>query len=108
MSDYSLLRRYLERVTDALDTFDWEGTYQRLESTGEYSHATVLNMVVQLTNYCAMRKRMDVLPKLSAFFGHLNDEDERHKITIDHLLYVIANCEEIYKKKPPSPINMYM
>lgn len=107
MSEF-LIRRYLERVTDALDVFSWNDTYERLATTGEYTHSSLLTMVVQLSNYCALRKRMDMLPRLQSFYGHLNDDDERHKITIDHLLYIIATCEEIYKKKPPSPINLYM
>ena len=66
-------------------------------------------MLIQLVHWLQLKKRSgEPLQKIASFFNLLNDEEERAKLTIDHLLYILACSHDIYHSKPDSPNSLYM
>lgn len=101
-----LIDSYENRVIEALSQFDFKHHYEFILK-GKYERHTIREMLVQLIHWLKLKKDIDYVPEVHSMYMFITDEDESVKLTTDHLLYMIARCEWIFRRKPTTPNAMY-
>lgn len=102
-----LLDEYEVQVVEQLTSFDYRHHY-RLIKQGKYEREAIREMLVQLVHYLKLRRDTEYLAEVAQMLNYYTDDDEHAKITTDHLLYIVARSEWIFKRKPRSPNAMYI
>ena len=102
-----LIDEYENHLVERLNSFDFRQHYSQIKR-GVYEKEPIREMLVQLLHFLKLRRDTDFLPEIGQILAFYNDDDEHAKITIDHLLYIVARCEWIFKRKPRSPNAMYI
>ena len=102
-----LIDEYENQVVQQLSSFDYRHHY-RLIQQGKYEKEPIREMMVQMVHFLKLRRDTEHLAEVAQMLTFYSDDDEHAKITIDHLLYIVARCEWIFKRKPRSPNAMYI
>lgn len=74
---------------------------------GRYERHTIREMLVQLIHWLKLKKDIEMVPEVHSMYMFISDEEESQKLTTDHLLYMLARSEWMYKRKPTTPNAMY-
>ncbi len=102
-----LIDEYETQIVRELTSFDFSYHY-RLVQNWHYEKDAIREMMVKMIHYLKLRKDLEHLAEVAQMMTFYSDDDEHGKITNDHLLYIIARCEWIFKRKPRSPNAMYI
>jgi hypothetical protein len=101
-----LIDVYESRVTKLLNEFDFRHHYDMV-LVGRYERHTIREMLVQLIHWLKLKKDNELVPEVHSMYMFISDEDESQKLTTDHLLFMLARAEWMYRRKPTTPNAMY-
>jgi hypothetical protein len=102
-----LIDEYECYVVERLTSFNFKQHYS-LILQGKYEREAIREMLIELLHFLRIKRDTEYLPEVAQMLTFYSDEDEHAKITTDHLLYIVARAEWVFKRKPRSPNAMYI
>ena len=95
---------------ECFDEYDFGSMFDSIRSTGNYCSEELRNLLMFAIYTENAKRSKENIGILTHYFDLLSDPDEQPKITLSHLLFIVAFCSKIRdnKKSPTAQSNLYM